>query len=118
MAKKEKTEHEREYMREYNAILNMRIYRPDGPMPRGLIRNVRVRCCEMGGDLGVSRDIRMAIHSLWEETEEHSLEWQWFHPEESVITANRISSTWYRSSEKFHQKFFTSLQVECSQFEL
>ena len=73
-----KTEDRLAYMRAYNEILHTRMYRPEGRMPRDLIHEARRRCFEMGGDLSVANDMRLAIHSVWEDAEEFSLRWQWF----------------------------------------
>lgn len=118
MPKQRKTEDRRAYMRAYNEILHTRMYRPEGRMPRDLIHEARRRCFEMGGDLSVANDMRLAIHSVWEDAEEFSLRWQWFHPEEAVIVANRLSINWRRSTQKFRDQEVARFQVECSQFEL
>lgn len=114
MPSRRKTEADLAVQRTYNSIYNARIYRPDGKVPKELIHRIRVRCYKQGGDLSVARDVRMAIHSLWEEVEEFSVDWQWLHPEESVITANRLSASWRRSTRKFRDKAFALILVECS----
>lgn len=118
MPRKPRTEKDYAKMREHNNLIHMRVYRPEGKMPQELRAKIRLRCHEMGGDNHVANDVRLAVNSLWEEAEEFSIEWQWFHPEESVIVANRMSCNWKDSSEAFKRKYIARAQVECKQFEL
>lgn len=82
------------YASSYSKGYHMRRYRPDGHMPRSLILQIRLECLRLGGDPGFTKDIQLAICSLWEWTEEGSDEWCWLHPEECVSTSNSLATGW------------------------
>ncbi len=118
MPRRKRTEKDYAKMREYNNRIHMRIYRPEGAMPKSLRDKIRVQCIRMGGDNHIAGDVRLAINSLWEKAEEYSIEWQWFHPEESVIVANRMSCNWKETKESSKRKFTAQSRVDWTQFEL
>ena len=86
----------REKHRAQQEIQRMRMWRPDGHAPRSLNRKVRLKCLAMGGDPSSRNDMQLAIHELWHEAEEFSIEWQWLHPEESYMYAKSLCDSWLR----------------------
>lgn len=97
-------EAQKEYHRKYNAVYHMRTYRPDGRMPRELIAQVRRECLRMGGYPGHTKDVQLAICSLWEWTEEGSEEWCWLHPAEVVQLTNTLVCGWRSLKESTREK--------------
>lgn len=67
------------------------IHKPDGKVPADLLKRVRIKCLDLGGNPAVTDDVRMAILAVAYESPE--LQNNWLHP--GFI--NETASSWSRS---------------------
>lgn len=90
-----------------NAMRSVRMWRPEGQMPRTISFDLRVQTLRKGRDPGSPLDLQITAGEMWSEVPEGSPIFLWLHPEEMVYVSMGMAGNWrHRVSQKYKDRCF------------